>query len=47
MGLAQEEKPYFWAGLKFFNVYGPNEYHKGRMACVVFHAFNQISARAE
>jgi len=40
--LAQERKPYFWAGLKFFNVYGPNEYHKGRMASVVFHAFNQI-----
>ena len=40
--LAQAEKPYFWAGLKFFNVYGPNEYHKGRMASVVFHAFNQI-----
>jgi len=32
----------FWAGLKFFNVYGPNEYHKGRMASVVFHAYNQI-----
>lgn len=32
----------FWAGLKFFNVYGPNEYHKGRMASVVYHAFNQI-----
>lgn len=41
--IAQENKPYFWAGLKFFNVYGPNEYHKGRMASVVFHAFNQIS----
>lgn len=41
--LQQERKPYFWAGLKFFNVYGPNEYHKGRMASVVFHAFNQIS----
>ena len=27
--LAQEKKPFFWAGLKFFNVYGPNEYHKG------------------
>ena len=34
--------PYFWAGLKFFNVYGPGEYHKGRMASVVFHAFNQV-----
>lgn len=42
--LAQREKPYFWAGLKFFNVYGPHEYHKGRMASVVFHAFNQIQA---
>ena len=42
--LSQERKPYFWAGLKFFNVYGPNEYHKGRMASVVFHAFNQIQA---
>lgn len=40
--LKQEKKPGFWAGLKFFNVYGPNEYHKGRMASVVFHAFNQI-----
>ncbi len=34
--------PPFWAGLKFFNVYGPNEYHKGRMASVIFHAFNQV-----
>ena len=42
--LTQERKPYFWAGLKFFNVYGPNEYHKGRMASVVFHAFKQITA---
>jgi ADP-L-glycero-D-manno-heptose 6-epimerase len=40
--LLQENKPYFWAGLKFFNVYGPNEYHKTRMASVVFHAFHQI-----
>jgi ADP-L-glycero-D-manno-heptose 6-epimerase len=40
--LSQEKKPFFWAGLKFFNVYGPNEYHKGRMASVVWHAFNQI-----
>lgn len=42
--LQQEEKPFFWAGLKFFNVYGPNEYHKGRMASVIFHAFRQIKA---
>jgi ADP-L-glycero-D-manno-heptose 6-epimerase len=32
-----------WAGLKFFNVYGPNEYHKGRMASVVFHKFREIT----
>jgi ADP-L-glycero-D-manno-heptose 6-epimerase len=36
--------PPFWAGLKFFNVYGPNEYHKGRMASVIWHSFNQINA---
>ena len=41
--IAQTETPYYWVGLKFFNVYGPNEYHKGRMASVVFHAFNQIN----
>jgi len=40
--LTQEKKPFFWAGLKFFNVYGPNEYHKGRMASVIFHAYHQI-----
>ena len=42
--LEQEKKPLFWVGLKFFNVYGPNEYHKGRMASVIFHAFNQIKS---
>ncbi|RME18131.1 MAG: ADP-glyceromanno-heptose 6-epimerase [Bacteroidetes bacterium] len=40
--MKQSMTPPFWAGLKFFNVFGPNEYHKGRMASVVFHAFNQI-----
>ena len=40
--LKQNEFPPFWAGLKFFNVYGPTEFHKGRMASVIFHAFNQI-----
>ncbi|HEX5654875.1 MAG TPA: ADP-glyceromanno-heptose 6-epimerase [Chitinophagaceae bacterium] len=40
--LQQTDTPPFWAGLKFFNVYGPNEYHKGRMASVIFHAYNQI-----
>lgn len=40
--LLQEKKPSFWAGLKFFNVYGPNEYHKGRMASVIFHAYKSV-----
>lgn len=38
----QTEKPPFWAGFKFFNVFGPNEWHKGRMASVVLHSFEQI-----
>lgn len=42
--LLEEKQPYSWAGLKFFNVYGPNEYHKGRMASVIFHAYNQIKS---
>lgn len=40
--LRQSDAPPFWAGMKFFNVYGPNEYHKGRMASVIYHAFQQI-----
>jgi ADP-L-glycero-D-manno-heptose 6-epimerase len=40
--LTQTKTPPLWAGLKFFNVYGPNEYHKGRMASVIFHSYNQI-----
>jgi ADP-L-glycero-D-manno-heptose 6-epimerase len=40
--LRQTMRPPFWAGLKFFNVYGPNEAHKARMASVIFHSFNQI-----
>ncbi len=40
--LQQEATPPNWYGLKFFNVYGPNEYHKGRMASVIFHSFKQI-----
>ncbi len=40
--LEQKKSPPFWAGLKFFNVYGPYEFHKGRMASVVLHAYNQI-----
>ena len=45
--LAQDAQPYFWAGLKFFNVYGPNEYHKGRMASVVYHAYHQILEKGQ
>ena len=33
--------PPVWAGLKFFNVYGPNEYHKGSMKSVIAHIFPQ------
>jgi ADP-L-glycero-D-manno-heptose 6-epimerase len=40
--LAHTAGPTNWTGLKFFNVYGPGEYHKGRMASVIFHSFNQI-----
>ncbi len=42
--LQQEAQPPHWYGLKFFNVYGPNEYHKGRMASVIFHTFRQVKA---
>lgn len=45
--IEQKIKPPFWIGLKFFNVYGPNEYHKGRMASVVYHAYNQIIANKQ
>lgn len=41
--LQQTDRPKYWAGIKFFNVFGPNEYHKGRMASVVYHTFKQIS----
>ncbi|MDQ2718446.1 MAG: ADP-glyceromanno-heptose 6-epimerase [Bacteroidota bacterium] len=40
--LKQTDSPPVWTGLKFFNVYGPNEYHKARMASVIFHSYNQI-----
>ena len=41
--LQQTNSPPAWAGFKFFNVYGPNEYHKERMASVAFHSFNQFN----
>jgi ADP-L-glycero-D-manno-heptose 6-epimerase len=40
--LAESAQPAGWAGLKFFNVYGPREEHKGRMASMAFHGFNQV-----
>ena len=40
--IEQTAEPPFWAGLKFFNVYGPNEYHKNRMASVIQHAYKQV-----
>jgi len=40
--IGQKEKPFYWAGLKFFNVYGSHEDHKGRMASVIWHAYHQI-----
>jgi ADP-L-glycero-D-manno-heptose 6-epimerase len=43
----QTATPPFWAGLKFFNVYGQGESHKGRMASVVLHAFHQIKQNGE
>ena len=45
--LKQESQPPFWAGFKFFNVYGPNEFHKERMASVIFHTVQQINATGE
>jgi ADP-L-glycero-D-manno-heptose 6-epimerase len=45
--LKQDKQPPFWAGLKFFNVYGPNEYHKSRMASVIFHTYHQIKEKGK
>ncbi len=45
--LTQKSCPPKWIGFKFFNVYGPNEYHKGRMASVIFHSFNQINEKGQ
>lgn len=43
----QEARPPQHVGLKFFNVYGPNEYHKGSMASMVFHGYKQIMESGE
>jgi len=40
----KEKLPPHWAGLKFFNVYGPNEYHKGHMASVLAKVFDEAKA---
>jgi ADP-L-glycero-D-manno-heptose 6-epimerase len=45
--LRQKKKPKVWFGVKFFNVFGPNEYHKGKMSSVVFQSFNQIKSVGE
>src|SRR4051794_11672282 len=39
-----EKLPPQWAGLKFFNVFGPNEYHKGTMMSVLARRFDDIKA---
>ncbi len=45
--IKQQKTPPRWYGLRFFNVYGPNEYHKGEMASVVFKAFQQIREQGQ
>lgn len=45
--LKQKKTPPRWFGVKFFNVFGPNEYHKGKMSSVVYHGFKQIKAEGE
>jgi ADP-L-glycero-D-manno-heptose 6-epimerase len=45
--LKQPAQPTHWYGLKFFNVFGPNEYEKGPMASVAFKAFHQIVEKNE
>jgi ADP-L-glycero-D-manno-heptose 6-epimerase len=45
--LDQNEQPFFWCGLKFFNVFGPNEYHKERMSSVIYQAYNIIQAKSK
>jgi ADP-L-glycero-D-manno-heptose 6-epimerase len=41
--LSIEDKPEYWFSLKFFNVFGPNEYHKGDMRSLVHKGFDQIN----
>lgn len=44
--LQQAKTPPLWMGLRFFNVYGPNEYYKQDMSSVVFKAFRQINVNS-
>jgi ADP-L-glycero-D-manno-heptose 6-epimerase len=43
----QAAQPKHWYGLKFFNVYGPHEYHKGPMSSVAYKAFHQIREQSK
>jgi ADP-L-glycero-D-manno-heptose 6-epimerase len=45
--LTEKSSPPKWAGMKFFNVYGPRESHKGRMASVVWQSYRQIRETGE
>jgi ADP-L-glycero-D-manno-heptose 6-epimerase len=45
--LKQKKKPKVWFGVKFFNVFGPHEYHKGKMSSVVFQSYHQIKDGGE
>ncbi len=42
--LKQHKQPLKWLGLRFFNVYGPNEYHKANMRSVVLNSYLQIKS---
>ena len=42
MSKEKKSSPPFWSGFKFFNVYGPNEYHKGKMKSVVATIFPKV-----
>ncbi|MCX6127759.1 MAG: ADP-glyceromanno-heptose 6-epimerase, partial [Proteobacteria bacterium] len=44
--IKQKKQPPFWCGFKYFNVYGPQEYHKGAQASVVYHAYPQVESQA-
>ncbi|RYZ52950.1 MAG: NAD-dependent epimerase/dehydratase family protein, partial [Proteobacteria bacterium] len=45
--IKQKKAPPAWFGFKFFNVYGPQEYHKGAQASVIYHAFPQVRDKGQ